>query len=61
MKFKEIKLTVIFEFIITYIFIIILFLYLITLTGIVNKLIIFKNNNISIKYSSVNCIQLFFS
>ena len=50
------KLTVIFKFIIIYIFIIILFLYLIILIGIVNKLIIFKNNNINIKYSLINYI-----
>ena len=56
MKFKEIKLMVIFKFIIIYIFIITLFLYLIILTETVNKLIIFKNNNINIKYSSVNYI-----
>ena len=50
------KLTVIFKFIIIYIFIIILLLYLITLTETVNKLIIFKNNNINIKYNSISYI-----
>ena len=47
MKFEEMKLVIIFKFIIVYIFIITLFLYLITLTEIVNKLITFKNNNIN--------------
>ena len=50
------KLIIIFKFIITCIFIIILFLYLTTLTEIINKLIIFKNNNINIKYSLINYI-----
>ena len=50
------KLIIIFKFIIIYIFIIISFLYLITLTKTINKLIIFKNNNINIKYNSINYI-----
>ena len=50
------KLTVIFKFIIIYIFIIILFLHLTILTEIINKLITFKNNNINIKYNLINYI-----
>ena len=50
------KLAVIFKFIIIYIFIITLFLHLIILTETINKLIIFKNNNINVKYNSVNYI-----
>ena len=56
MKFKEMKLIIIFKFIITCIFIIILFSHLIILTKTVNKLITFKNNNINVKYNSVNYI-----
>ena len=56
MKFKKIKLIIVSEFIIICVSIIILFLYLITLTETVNKLITFKNNNINIKYNSVNYI-----
>ena len=48
------KLMVIFKFIIIYISIITLFLHLTTLTEIINKLIIFKNNNVSVKYNSIN-------
>ena len=50
------KLIIIFKFIIIYIFIIILLLHLITLIETINKLIIFKNNNVNIKYSSINYI-----
>ena len=50
------KLVVIFKFIIIYIFIITLFLHLVILIETVNKLITFKNNNVNIKYSSVNYI-----
>ena len=50
------KLIIIIKFIIIYIFIIILLLYLTTLTKIINKLITFKNNNINVKYSSINYI-----
>ena len=50
------KLIVIFKFIIVYIFIIILLLHLAILTGTINKLIIFKNNDVNIKYSLINYI-----
>ena len=56
MKLKKMKLTVIFKFIIICISIITLFLYLTILTETINKLITFKNNNISVKYSSINYI-----
>ena len=50
------KLIVTSEFIIAYIFIIISLLYLTTLIETINKLITFKNNNVSIKYNLINYI-----
>ena len=55
------KLIIIFKFIIIFISIIIILLYLITLIEIINKLITFKNNNVNVKYSLINYIQLFFN
>ena len=56
MKFKKTKLIIIFKFIIICVFIIISLLYLVILIETINKLITFKNNNISIKYNLINYI-----
>ena len=56
MKFKKMKLIIMSEFIIIYIFIIISLSHLVILTETINKLIIFKDNNVNVKYSSVNYI-----
>ena len=56
MKFEEMKLVIIFEFIIACISIIILFLHLTTLTETVNKLVTFRDNDINIKYNLTDYI-----
>ena len=50
------KLIIIFKFIIVYIFIIISLSHLIILIKTINKLITFRNNNVNVKYNSINYI-----
>ena len=50
------KLIIIFKFTIVCISIITLFLYLVILTETINKLVIFENNNINVKYNLINYI-----